>query len=97
MLKLIQNSSQQSGKATFSVVGVTFKINRVYVEVKVRFLVESHPFPAIPCLSQEVVIRVQSSHALLGLAEMYSHTHPEGKTGDGKERQKGSSEDTHLP
>lgn len=97
MLKPIQNSSQQSGKATFNVLGVTFKINTVSVEVKLSFLEESCPFPVPLYLSWEIVIGARSSLALLGLAEMYSHTRSEGKTGDGEKRQKWSSEDAHLP
>lgn len=88
MLKPIQNSSQWSGKATFNVLGVAFKINTPSVEVKLSFLEESRPFPVAPCLSQEVNLQ---------LAEMCSHAHPEGQTGDGEEMQKWSSEDAHLP
>lgn len=83
MLKPIQNSSQRSGKATFSVLGVTFKINMLSVGVKLSFLEESCPFLVTPCLSQEVSLQ---------LAETYSHIHPEGE-----EMQKHSSEDARLP
>jgi len=59
-------------------------------------LEESHPFPLTPCLSQEVATGAWSSLALPGLAEMYSHTHPEGKMGWRGEAEV-VQEDTHLP